>query len=108
MRFRCTVKWFITAVPIHLESNFANFLQPTRGACAESFHACIDNDRTVSGKEEIKEVTRAVARASAEAAWPQTRVILRVIIIVLAVAVTLWIVVKLTALILLLILSVFF
>ena len=59
-------------------------------------------------KEEIKDVTRAVARVSAEASWPQTRVVLRVIVIVIAVAVTLWIVVKLTAVILLLILSVFF
>ncbi len=62
----------------------------------------------MSRKDEIKEVTRAVARVAAEASWPQTRVILRVIIIVLAVAVTLWVLVKLTGVILLLILSVFF
>jgi len=43
-----------------------------------------------------------------EASWPQTRVILRVIIIVLAVGVMLWIIIKLTGVILLLILSVFF
>ena len=59
-------------------------------------------------KEEIKDVARTVARATAEASWPQTRVVLRIIIIVLAVAVTLWIIVKLTAVILLLILSIFF
>ena len=62
----------------------------------------------MSQKEEIKEVTKAVAKVSAEAAWPQTRVILRVIIIVLTVALVLWIIVKLTGVILLLILSIFF
>ena len=62
----------------------------------------------MSQKEELKDVTRTVAKVAAEASWPQTRVILRVIIIVLAVAVTLWIIVKLTAVILLLVLSVFF
>lgn len=43
-----------------------------------------------------------------EATGPPTRVILRVIIIVLVVAVTLWVIIKLTGVILLLILSVFF
>jgi predicted PurR-regulated permease PerM len=43
-----------------------------------------------------------------EASWPQTRAVLRVILIVLTVAVTLWIIVKLTGVILLLILSIFF
>ncbi|MDQ3666707.1 MAG: AI-2E family transporter [Acidobacteriota bacterium] len=62
----------------------------------------------MSSKEESKEVARTAAKAAVEAAWPQTRVILRVIIIVLVVAVALWILVKLTGLILLLILSVFF
>jgi predicted PurR-regulated permease PerM len=62
----------------------------------------------VSSKEEIKEVARAAANVAVEASWPQNRVILRVIIIVLAVLFTLWMVVKLTGLILLLILSVFF
>ena len=42
------------------------------------------------------------------ASWPQTRVVLRVIVIVLAVAVTIWVIVKLTGVILLLVLSVFF
>ncbi len=59
-------------------------------------------------KDETKDPTRTVAKAAAEASWTQTRVILRVIIIVLAVALTLWIIVKLTEIILLLILSVFF
>lgn len=43
-----------------------------------------------------------------DASWPQTRAVLRVILIVLAVAVTLWVIVKLTGVILLLILSIFF
>src|SRR6185503_2686945 len=42
------------------------------------------------------------------AAWVQTRVVLRIIAILLAVAAFLWIVYKLTAVILLLVLSVFF
>ena len=62
----------------------------------------------MSPKDEIRDVTRSIAKAAAEASWPQTRVILRVILIVLTVAVALWILIKLTAVILLLILSVFF
>ena len=71
------------------------------------------NDSELIGqplKEEnnVKDVARVASRAAVEASWPQTRVILRVIIIVLTVAVTLWVVIKLTGVILLLILSVFF
>lgn len=62
----------------------------------------------MSRKEESKEVARTAAKAAVEASWAQTRVILRVILIVLIVAITLWVLVKLTGLILLLILSVFF
>jgi predicted PurR-regulated permease PerM len=62
----------------------------------------------MSNKGDAKEVARTAAKAAAEASWPQTRVILRVIIIILVVAIALWIIVKLTGLILLLILSVFF
>jgi predicted PurR-regulated permease PerM len=51
---------------------------------------------------------RTAAKLAAEAAWPQTRVVLRVIVIVLIVAVTLWMIIKLTGVILLLILSIFF
>ena len=58
--------------------------------------------------QETKDVARTAAKAAVEASWPQTRVILRVILIVLAVAVTLWVIVKLTGVILLLILSIFF
>ena len=59
-------------------------------------------------KQEAKDVARTAAKAAVEASWPQTRAVLRVILIVLAVAVTLWVIVKLTGVILLLILSIFF
>jgi len=59
-------------------------------------------------KQESKDLALTAAQAAAEASWPQTRAVLRVILIVLAVAVTLWIIVKLTGVILLLILSIFF
>src|SRR4051812_29166474 len=42
------------------------------------------------------------------AAWVQTRVVLRIIVILLAVAALLWVVYKLTAVLLLLVLSIFF
>ena len=47
-------------------------------------------------------------REGAIAAWVQTRVVLRIIVILLAVAALLWIIYKLTAVILLVVLSVFF
>jgi predicted PurR-regulated permease PerM len=59
-------------------------------------------------EQNVKDVARVAGKAAVEASWPQTRSILRVIIIVLTVAVTLWVIIKLTGLILLLILSVFF
>ncbi len=62
----------------------------------------------MNNKAEAKEVARAAAKTAVEVSGPQTRVILRVIIIVLAVALTLWIFLKLSGVILLLILSVFF
>ena len=62
----------------------------------------------MGSKQESKEITRTAVRAAVEASWPQTRVILRVIFIVLVVAITLWIIFKLSDLILLLILSIFF
>ncbi len=58
--------------------------------------------------QENREVVRTAAKAAVEASWTQTRVILRVILIGLAVAVTIWIILKLSGLILLLILSIFF
>lgn len=59
-------------------------------------------------KQEAKDVARTAAKAAVEASWPHTRAVLRVILIVLAVALTLWVIVKLTGVILLLILSIFF
>jgi predicted PurR-regulated permease PerM len=58
--------------------------------------------------QETSDVAQTEAKATVDASWPQTRVILRVIIIVLIVVVLLWIIVKLTGVILLLILSIFF
>ena len=62
----------------------------------------------VRNKEESGNVAKTAAKVVAEASWPQTRVILRVIIIVLIVAATLWVIIKLTGILLLLVLSVFF
>jgi predicted PurR-regulated permease PerM len=59
-------------------------------------------------KEESKEAARVAARAAAEAVGPPTRVILRIIVVLLAVAIVLWVVVKLTGVILLLVLAIFF
>jgi predicted PurR-regulated permease PerM len=57
---------------------------------------------------EPRDGPRTAARIVAEATWPQTRVVLRVIVIILIVAVTLWMIIKLTGVILLVILSIFF
>ena len=59
-------------------------------------------------KEESKEAAVTAAKAAAEVVGPPTRVILRVIFIFLIVVVVLWVVVKLTGVILLLVLSIFF
>jgi predicted PurR-regulated permease PerM len=59
-------------------------------------------------KQESKEVANIAAKAVVDASWPHTRAVLRIILIVLIVAVTLWVIVKLTGVILLLILSIFF
>ena len=58
--------------------------------------------------KETKEVARTAGKAAAEASWPHTRSVLRIILIILAVLVTLWVIIKLTGVILLLILSIFF
>jgi predicted PurR-regulated permease PerM len=58
--------------------------------------------------QETKDVAHMAAKVATEASWSQTRVVLRIIILVLIVAVTLWIIVKLTGVILLLVLSIFF
>lgn len=59
-------------------------------------------------RQESKEAAKVAARAAAEAVGPPTRVILRIIIVLLAVALVLWIIVKLTGVILLLVLAIFF
>jgi predicted PurR-regulated permease PerM len=59
-------------------------------------------------KQEEKEVAEIAARAAVEASWPPVRVVLRVIFIILIVAGALWVLFKLTTVILLLVLSVFF
>ncbi|HEY3026351.1 MAG TPA: AI-2E family transporter [Pyrinomonadaceae bacterium] len=61
----------------------------------------------MSSRREAKEVAEAAALAALPA-WTQTRVVLRVMLIVLALGATLWIVYKLTAVILLIVLSIFF
>jgi len=59
-------------------------------------------------KDEPKENVVVANRAAFEIYGPPTRVVLRVIIIVLGVALVLWMIVKLTGVILLLVLSIFF
>jgi predicted PurR-regulated permease PerM len=59
-------------------------------------------------KQESKETAKLAAKAAVEAVGPPTRVILRIIVVLLVVALVLWIVVKLTGVILLLVLAIFF
>lgn len=59
-------------------------------------------------KQETNEAATTATRTAAEFVGPPTRVILRVILIFLFVAVVLWVLVKLTGVILLLVLSIFF
>ncbi|HEX7297006.1 MAG TPA: AI-2E family transporter, partial [Pyrinomonadaceae bacterium] len=59
-------------------------------------------------KDEPKQSVVVTNRAAFEIYGPPTRVVLRVIIVVLAVALVLWVLVKLTGVILLLVLSIFF
>jgi predicted PurR-regulated permease PerM len=58
--------------------------------------------------KQAREASATAARTTAEIVGPPTRVVLRVIFIILFVAVTLWVIVKLTGVILLLVLSIFF
>ena len=62
----------------------------------------------MNDKEETKEVAEIAARAVIEASWPPVRVILRVIFITLFVVATLWVLFKLTTVILLVVLAIFF
>lgn len=59
-------------------------------------------------KETTKEAAASAAKAAVEASGLPTKVILRVIFVILGVLLVLWIVVKLTGVILLLVLSIFF
>ena len=59
-------------------------------------------------KETTKEAAATAAKAAVEAYGPPTRVILRVIMILLVVVALLWIISKITGIILLLVLSIFF
>jgi predicted PurR-regulated permease PerM len=59
-------------------------------------------------RQEIKEAAKAGAKVAVEAVGLPTRVILRVIIVILLVALVLWTIAKLSGVILLLILSIFF
>lgn len=62
----------------------------------------------MSNKDTQTDIARRTTRAGAEIPGLQNRVILRVLFIVLAVAALLWVIIKLTGVILLLILSIFF
>src|SRR5437867_5799659 len=55
-----------------------------------------------------REPNRASVAENAVSAWVQTRIVLRIVVILLAVAAVLWITYKLTAVLLLLVLSIFF
>ena len=59
-------------------------------------------------KEETKETAATVAKAAVEASGIPTRTVLRVIIVLLTVLVLLWVISKVTGIILLLVLSIFF
>jgi predicted PurR-regulated permease PerM len=61
----------------------------------------------VSSKDS-KEAAKVAAKAAAEVAGPPTRVILRIIFVLLVVALILWVLVKLTGVLLLLVLAIFF
>jgi predicted PurR-regulated permease PerM len=62
----------------------------------------------VNNRSQQNEVPRKTGKTLAEHSWPQTRVVLRVLLIFILVAITAWIIVKLTGVILLVVLSVFF
>ncbi|HEV2708464.1 MAG TPA: AI-2E family transporter [Pyrinomonadaceae bacterium] len=61
-----------------------------------------------SEQKRVKEVAATAAVAASEAAWPQTRAILRIIFIALAVIAVLFILYALTGVLLLVVLSIFF
>ena len=62
---------------------------------------------TPAEQKEVRTAARA-ATAAAEATWPQTRAVLRLILLVLVVAAFIWALYRLTGVLLLLVLSIFF
>src|SRR5215470_18097780 len=61
-----------------------------------------------SKEEEVREVAAAATKVAVEVAGPPNRVVLRIIVIILVVLGVLWLLAKLTGIILLLVLSIFF
>ena len=59
-------------------------------------------------RQTTKDTAATAARAAVEAYGPSTRVVLRIILVVLGVIVVLWVLAKITGIILLLVLSIFF
>jgi predicted PurR-regulated permease PerM len=66
------------------------------------------SEETTGRKREVKEAAETAAVAASEAAWPQTRAILRIIFIVMLVAAALWVFYALTGILLLVVLAIFF
>ncbi|MGH9900420.1 MAG: AI-2E family transporter [Pyrinomonadaceae bacterium] len=65
-------------------------------------------EENTEAEGEIQEAAETAAVAAAEAAWPQTRAILRVIFIALAVVAAMWVLYALEGVLLLVVLSIFF
>jgi predicted PurR-regulated permease PerM len=63
---------------------------------------------SLANRQTTKDTAATAARAAVEAYGPSTRVVLRIIFVVLAVIALLWIIAKITGIILLLVLSIFF
>ena len=59
-------------------------------------------------KQEVRDAAETAAVAASEAAWPQTRAILRIVFIIRVVAAALWIFYALTGILLLVVLAIFF
>lgn len=68
----------------------------------------VDETEKRADAQEVKAAATTAAAAAAEATWPQTRAILRLIMIVLVVAGFIWALYRLTGVLLLLVLSIFF
>ena len=66
------------------------------------------SEQTTGHKQEMKEAAETAAVAASEAAWPQTRAILRIIFIIMVVGAALWVFYALTGILLLVVLAIFF